>query len=218
MKAILELGPFLPWKVRVLPRVIRSNYKHNTWSNLRTTQAFQRQTCAPVAARSRRKIIFQPIPLRNSNEQMPSIALAATMPLKHDRKRKKGSSIFTLTADTRPRRRKIDGTLQMCAAILPLGSALTLHFVLHDNLPLIAYSAMSLLSFCLYGFDKYRATHHAWRLRENMLHVVDLMGGWPGGYVAQHYFLHKIWKKPFQYVFWITVMLHNLAWIWLYYA
>jgi uncharacterized membrane protein YsdA (DUF1294 family) len=76
----------------------------------------------------------------------------------------------------------------------------------------MVYSGLSILSFCLYGFDKYRATNSGWRLRENMLHVVDFLGGWPGGFLAQQYFRHKIWKRPFQYIFWVTVLLHNIAW------
>lgn len=106
--------------------------------------------------------------------------------------------------------------LQLSATIVPLGSAVTMSLSIGHHAPLVVYSALSLLSFCLYGFDKYRATNSGWRLRENMLHVVDLVGGWPGGYVAQQFFHHKTRKRSFQAIFWLTVVLHNLLWIWLY--
>jgi uncharacterized membrane protein YsdA (DUF1294 family) len=111
---------------------------------------------------------------------------------------------------------RVPKMLQLSAAIIPLGSILSLHFSIANSGPLQFYMAASALSFCLYGFDKYRATNDGWRLTENLLHMVDLVGGWPGGYIAQRVFHHKTWKRSFQAIFWATVLLHNVAWVWLY--
>jgi uncharacterized membrane protein YsdA (DUF1294 family) len=46
-------------------------------------------------------------------------------------------------------------------------------------LPLVAYGVVSLLAFCCTG-DKRKARADAWRTPENILHAVELAGGWPG--------------------------------------
>jgi uncharacterized membrane protein YsdA (DUF1294 family) len=44
---------------------------------------------------------------------------------------------------------------------------------------------------------------------ESTLHLVDLIGGWPGGFVAQRYFRHKTSKGSFQFVFFLTVAIYQ---------
>src|SRR5579871_6815093 len=58
---------------------------------------------------------------------------------------------------------------------------------------------LSLISFASYGFDKYRANTAGWRTRENVLLLVDALGGWPGGFAAQYCFRHKTRKRSFQF-------------------
>ncbi|RDI86084.1 hypothetical protein Vi05172_g3698 [Venturia inaequalis] len=65
---------------------------------------------------------------------------------------------------------------------------------------------MSTISFTMYGYDKYRATNSGWRIRENLLHLLDLLGGWPGGFFAQYFFRHKTRKASFQLVFWCYML------------
>ncbi len=80
----------------------------------------------------------------------------------------------------------------------------------------IAYFAvLSAVTFGLYGADKDAAVEHRWRTSENTLHVMSLMGGWPGALVAQPMFHHKTKKQPFQAIFWITVALNCgfVAWL-----
>lgn len=76
---------------------------------------------------------------------------------------------------------------------------------------------LSLFSFCLYGLDKIKAKRKSKRIAEISLHTIDLIGGWPGGLLAQHLFHHKVKKTEFQAVFWLTVMV-NTAGIGLYFA
>ena len=71
---------------------------------------------------------------------------------------------------------------------------------------ILFYLGMSIVSFYLYGNDKYKADKDFWRTPESTLHFFDLLGGWPGGFIAQRMFRHKNGKGAFQVVFWITVI------------
>lgn len=73
------------------------------------------------------------------------------------------------------------------------------------------YVAASLLSFCVYAFDKSAAMNRRRRTREQTLHVLSLAGGWPGALIAQRLFHHKSKKLSFQAVFWLIVALHVAA-------
>lgn len=78
-----------------------------------------------------------------------------------------------------------------------------------------AYASMSLLSFFAYRDDKVRAERGRRRTPEKTLHTLDLLGGWPGGLLAQQAFRHKSSKGSFQFVFWTTVLLNCAALAWL---
>jgi uncharacterized membrane protein YsdA (DUF1294 family) len=83
-------------------------------------------------------------------------------------------------------------------------------------LPVLAgYGAMSLVSFVLYRHDKRAAQGGKARTRERTLHLADLLGGWPGGLLAQDRLRHKTRKASFQLVFWATVALNCAALGWL---
>ena len=76
----------------------------------------------------------------------------------------------------------------------------------------VALSVLSsVVAFVLYRNDKTAATRGGWRVRESTLHVVSLLGGWPGAFLAQRVYHHKTRKQPFQTVFWITVVLNCAA-------
>ncbi|HEU5137043.1 MAG TPA: cold shock and DUF1294 domain-containing protein [Steroidobacteraceae bacterium] len=74
-----------------------------------------------------------------------------------------------------------------------------------------AYVAMSLLTFCVYAFDKSAAMNRRWRTSEQSLHLLSLLGGWPGALIAQRMFHHKSKKVSFQVVFWLIVAMHCAA-------
>lgn len=69
----------------------------------------------------------------------------------------------------------------------------------------------SLLAFAAQWIDKRRAEAEQWRVSENMLHLLELVGGWPGAFLAQHLFRHKTSKLSYQFVFWLIVLLHEYA-------
>jgi uncharacterized membrane protein YsdA (DUF1294 family) len=69
-------------------------------------------------------------------------------------------------------------------------------------------AAMSLVTFVVYGFDKRRAQKDGRRVPEKSLHLMALLGGWPGALVGQRFFRHKTQKLSFLIVFWLCVTLH----------
>ncbi|HEY6123690.1 MAG TPA: cold shock and DUF1294 domain-containing protein [Steroidobacteraceae bacterium] len=77
-------------------------------------------------------------------------------------------------------------------------------------LPLV-YLAVSLLTFCVYAFDKSAAMNRRWRTSEETLQGLSLFGGWPGALIAQRLFFHKSKKADFQAGFWIIVVIHCAA-------
>jgi uncharacterized membrane protein YsdA (DUF1294 family) len=59
-----------------------------------------------------------------------------------------------------------------------------------------------------YYIDKDQARSGGWRTSELHLHLLELMGGWPGALIAQHLFRHKNRKVSYQVVYWCIVLLH----------
>lgn len=73
------------------------------------------------------------------------------------------------------------------------------------------YAGASGVAWLLYAWDKSRAEVRGWRVPENTLHLVALVGGWPGALVAQEQFRHKTRKAGFRVLFWLTVALNVAA-------
>ncbi|GAB4290608.1 MAG: hypothetical protein Kow0096_04210 [Thiohalomonadaceae bacterium] len=63
----------------------------------------------------------------------------------------------------------------------------------------------------LYARDKAAARRQARRTPEKTLHLLALLGGWPGAWCAQQWLRHKAHKQPFRALFWITVLLNPAA-------
>ncbi|MEZ5705199.1 MAG: cold shock and DUF1294 domain-containing protein [Burkholderiaceae bacterium] len=72
-------------------------------------------------------------------------------------------------------------------------------------------TVINLSTFFTYLHDKNAAERGAWRISENQLHALSLMGGWPAAWFAQRMFNHKISKAPFQATYWGMVVLHFAA-------
>ncbi len=78
------------------------------------------------------------------------------------------------------------------------------------------YLVASALTFLVYAMDKSAAESGAKRTREAHLHLLALIGGWPGAMVAQQLLRHKSVKKSFRVGFWFTVVLNLAAFTWLF--
>ena len=74
-----------------------------------------------------------------------------------------------------------------------------------------AAAAINLLTFVVYAIDKNAAQNGRWRTPESHLHLLSLVGGWPGAWLAQQWLRHKSSKREFRAVYWITVVVHCAA-------
>jgi len=79
----------------------------------------------------------------------------------------------------------------------------------------VYYLALSVATFIVYAIDKWAARNHRWRTSERTLHLLALIGGWPGALIAQQVFRHKSRKEAFRVVFWATVVLNCAAFAWI---
>ncbi|GAA4410065.1 DUF1294 domain-containing protein [Quisquiliibacterium transsilvanicum] len=72
----------------------------------------------------------------------------------------------------------------------------------------LAYLAASVLAFAAYAADKSAAISGRWRTPESTLHMLGLVGGWPGALLAQQLLRHKSSKQSFLFGYWTTVLLN----------
>jgi len=79
-----------------------------------------------------------------------------------------------------------------------------------------AYLLLSMVTFIAYAIDKSAAQSGSWRTSEGTLHVLALLGGWPGAMLAQQTLRHKSRKASFRGTFWFTVLLNCAGFAWLY--
>jgi uncharacterized membrane protein YsdA (DUF1294 family) len=78
-----------------------------------------------------------------------------------------------------------------------------------------AYLITSLSCFVAYAVDKSAARNGSWRTPERTLLLLGLVGGWPGGLLAQQWLRHKTSKRPFRQMFWVTVLANIVGFLWL---
>jgi len=87
--------------------------------------------------------------------------------------------------------------------------------LLHNALlwPMGVYMGASLISFIQYWADKNKAQTDEWRTPESSLHLIELLGGWPGAFIAQKLLRHKTRKGSYQATYWLIVLIHLAFWI-----
>ncbi|UTW11228.1 DUF1294 domain-containing protein [Marinobacterium rhizophilum] len=117
---------------------------------------------------------------------------------------------------SRPRRAGGNGTAGLLFAGVFLGFIAVA--VMLGKLPLgVAglYGLASLLTWLVYWKDKCAAQKEARRTPEKTLHLLALIGGWPGAMAAQQILRHKSIKGSFRFVFWLTVIANCAVLGWL---
>ncbi|WP_063655157.1 DUF1294 domain-containing protein [Aliivibrio fischeri] len=107
----------------------------------------------------------------------------------------------------------IPSTIMFCFIYLVLASVALVMFN-GEKMLLVLYLGMSLLTYAMYAVDKNAAKKGNWRTPENTLHVLSLLGGWPGALFAQNQFRHKSKKQPFKTILWITIFVNIGAFAW----
>lgn len=63
----------------------------------------------------------------------------------------------------------------------------------------------SFAAYLLCAIDKALAMNRKFRIPENLLHFLEVFGGWPGSFLAQHRYRHKVKKTGYQIIFWLIV-------------
>lgn len=108
------------------------------------------------------------------------------------------------------------GTRPLLAAgalLLLIGIAVVL-----GELPFVVlalYLVASSATFIAYALDKSAARHERRRISENTLHLLAVIGGWPGALLAQQLLRHKSSKESFRALFWVTVALNCCVLLWM---
>jgi uncharacterized membrane protein YsdA (DUF1294 family)/cold shock CspA family protein len=105
-------------------------------------------------------------------------------------------------------------SLSIAAAFLVIVAG----FVVAGRLPgsvLGLYLLASAIALAAYAADKSAARNDRWRTPETTLHLLGVVGGWPGALVTRQLFRHKSRKQSFIVTFWITVALNCGALLWM---
>ena len=76
---------------------------------------------------------------------------------------------------------------------------------------LALYYGMSLITYGVYSGDKTAAQNAGRRTPESTLHLMSLVGGWPGALIAQVLLRHKTRKPSFLVEYWFTVIVNCVA-------
>ena len=101
--------------------------------------------------------------------------------------------------------------LGSAAALLGLWLILLLAGIWMRRMPWVVLPGLALLNiatFFAYWKDKVAAEEETIRIREDVLHVLALAGGWPAAWLAQQVLRHKTVKPHFRAMYWLTVMVN----------
>lgn len=129
--------------------------------------------------------------------------------------RSRASNVEFVRKFTSPASRRRSIGTAMVFALVFLGALGAM--IVQGMLPLwigVIYVVMSAATFGVYAKDKAAAIAGRWRTRESTLHVLGLVGGWPGGLVAQQLLRHKSSKGYFRSVFWLSVFANVCGLLW----
>jgi uncharacterized membrane protein YsdA (DUF1294 family)/cold shock CspA family protein len=144
-------------------------------------------------------IIYELVNENNNRYKAKNIKFAGDSKASNNRSKAKSNSAFGVIF-----------TMVFCIALLAS--------VFIGKLPVIVvglYTVMSLVAFIAYAIDKSAAQNGRWRTKESTLHIVSIIGGWPGAYFAQTKLRHKSSKDEFKSVYWLTVILNLAGLFWI---
>jgi uncharacterized membrane protein YsdA (DUF1294 family)/cold shock CspA family protein len=163
------------------------------------------------------KQVFIHISAFSNRNRKPETGDVVTYALAADKLGRTCAARATLPGDTLPRKtRNNSKTLSILGAVLFL-SVLGISVAWSTLPPIILglYLIASLITFSIYAVDKSSAKRAGQRTPESTLHLLSLIGGWPGALIAQQTLRHKSRKKSFRTTFWITVFLNMGILVWL---
>jgi uncharacterized membrane protein YsdA (DUF1294 family) len=71
--------------------------------------------------------------------------------------------------------------------------------------------AINAITFWIYAIDKRRAEAGEWRISEAQLHLLELLGGWPGAWLVSDTCVISVPKPVINFVFGLIVLSHQIA-------
>lgn len=80
----------------------------------------------------------------------------------------------------------------------------------------IYFLIINIVTFLIYGVDKWKAKHNAWRISERTLLLTALLGGSIGALVGMYVFHHKTKHAIFRILIPLFVIFHCIVFYWLY--
>ena len=163
------------------------------------------------------KQVFIHVKSFSNRNRRPEINEVVTYAIAKDKQGRPCAANATLAGDMRKEKTAQQSSTPAILFALLFFGAIGIS-VMIGRLPVvivIAYAALSLITFIAYAIDKSAAQRGAWRTSESTLHMLGLIGGWPGALIAQQTLRHKSKKTSFRVVFWITVLMNCAALVWL---
>jgi len=162
------------------------------------------------------KRVFVHIKDFSNRNRRPEINQVVTYDLSTDSQGRPCAAMATLAGDRLPQdMQKKYGPLPVIIAAVFL---VIVGIAVASGLPPVIlgfYMVVSLMTFIAYADDKSAARKGAWRTKESTLHLLSLIGGWPGALVAQNKLRHKSRKVSFRAVFWMTVLFNCGVFVWM---
>lgn len=78
---------------------------------------------------------------------------------------------------------------------------------------LTVYATLSFICVALFVRDKRAAQARSRRVPEATLHMVELLGGWPGAWLAMWFLRHKSAKHRYRLITNLIALVHIVAWV-----
>ena len=75
----------------------------------------------------------------------------------------------------------------------------------------VVLTVFSLVTFAIYGWDKWSARRAGRRVSERTLHALTWAGGWPGALAGRRLFRHKTRKSTFLWQIWLAMVAHGVV-------
>jgi uncharacterized membrane protein YsdA (DUF1294 family)/cold shock CspA family protein len=150
----------------------------------------------------------------------PKVGQAFTFEVELNREGKKRAANVGLPEPPRvaPRGQRDAPAQWSMASALAIPAFIAIYVAVASKYPVspwfaLAYIVLSVVCLMVYAFDKSAAVAGRWRSSEQSLLVLGLLGGWPGGLVAQQLLRHKSSKASFREAFWGTVAVNVGAFV-----
>ncbi len=125
---------------------------------------------------------------------------------------------ITFADERRAPKKRVSGVSVQAQLVGVLFCGVVITACLNGLLPLpvlTVYGGVSVFTFGVYAVDKSASKRRARRTPERTLHILGVMGGWPGALCARHWLRHKSTKRAFVRTFWITVTINVTVLVWL---